>query len=55
DIAKYVAAYGKHVAAYMVKQNMRQRKSRARQPPNALIATVISYPDMRIALPDFWW
>ncbi|EHA58416.1 hypothetical protein MGG_16534 [Pyricularia oryzae 70-15] len=55
DIAKYVAAYGKRVAAYVVKQNMRQRKSRARQPPNALIATAISHPDMRIALPDLWW
>ena len=55
DIAKYVAAYGKRVAAYVVKQNMRQRKSREKQPPNASIATAISHPDMRIALPDLWW
>ncbi|KAI6439215.1 hypothetical protein MCOR17_011921 [Pyricularia oryzae] len=52
DIAKYGAAYGKRVAAYAVKQNMRQRKSRARQPPNASIATAISHPDMRTALPN---
>ncbi|KAI6381986.1 hypothetical protein MCOR24_011864 [Pyricularia oryzae] len=52
DIAKYGAAYGKRVAAYAVKQNMRQRKSRARQPPNASIATAISHPDIRTALPD---